>query len=66
MNIIISEFLNNPVAFCGGFISGVLRWDLSQEPLKSWLENQGVYVQPNASSQTGSGTTSGPKNIKID
>lgn len=62
MNGIVSEFLSHPMAFCGGFISGLLRWDLSREPLKSWLADQGVEMKPDPPSQS----SSGPKNISID
>ncbi|MEN9205680.1 MAG: hypothetical protein Q6K99_04520 [Thermostichales cyanobacterium BF4_bins_65] len=62
MNLILSEFLKNPVAFCGGFISGVLGWDLNQEPLRSWLADQGVYPKPGANADA----PTGPQNISID
>lgn len=58
---IAQEALQQPVAFLGGFVSGLLRVNLSDDPLKSWLEKQGIttYV-----SEPGNG--SGPQSISID
>ena len=39
---IVKELVQQPIAFTGGFVSGVLRLKLSSDPLKSWLEKQGV------------------------
>ena len=36
------ELIGQPVAFVGGFVSGVLRLNLSDSPLKDWLEKQGI------------------------
>ncbi|MFN3360887.1 MAG: hypothetical protein ACK421_05595 [Pseudanabaenaceae cyanobacterium] len=35
-------FTLQPVAFLGGLVSGLLRLDPQQDPLKSWLQTQGV------------------------
>ncbi|MCS6960620.1 MAG: hypothetical protein RMK91_11295 [Pseudanabaenaceae cyanobacterium SKYGB_i_bin29] len=35
-------FALQPVAFLGGLLSGFLRLDPQQDPLKSWLQEQGV------------------------
>ncbi len=37
---IAREIVKNPIAFAGGFASGVLRLDLNEEPVKSWLGKQ--------------------------
>ncbi|MBP0019506.1 MAG: hypothetical protein J7647_18385 [Cyanobacteria bacterium SBLK] len=34
------EFLQNPVAFAGGFLAGALHLNLNEDPLKSWLDEQ--------------------------
>lgn len=60
---IFSELMQQPVAFMGGFVSGVLRLNLSEEPLSNWLEKQGEYSPP-AKSSTNNG--SGPQSIEID
>ncbi len=59
---LMQEFLQQPTAFLGGFVSGLLGLDLHEDPLKSWLERQ-----------TGSAGTplppppaSGPQRITID
>ncbi|MGA1623448.1 MAG: hypothetical protein ACO36E_12090 [Synechocystis sp.] len=39
---VAQEFCKQPVAFAGGFVSGVLRLKLTDDPLKSWLQKQGV------------------------
>jgi hypothetical protein len=36
------ELTQQPIAFLGGFVSGVLRLNLADDPLKSWLEKQGM------------------------
>jgi hypothetical protein len=59
---IFQELLRQPVAFCGGFVAGMLRLDLAQDPLKSWLEQQGAKVAP----PSGPPTTAGPQSISID
>jgi hypothetical protein len=37
---IAREIVKNPIAFAGGFASGILRLDLNEEPVKSWLGKQ--------------------------
>ena len=39
---ILKELVHQPLAFAGGFVSGLLRVKLTEDPLKSWLEKQGV------------------------
>ncbi|AFZ36541.1 hypothetical protein Sta7437_3023 [Stanieria cyanosphaera PCC 7437] len=38
---VIQELLKQPLAFTSGFCSGLLRLDLNDEPLASWLNKQG-------------------------
>lgn len=61
---IARELFQQPVAFAGGFVSGILKLKVSEDPLKSWLEQQGIgafsYSEP--SSDSGSG----PQSISID
>lgn len=40
----ISEFLSNPVPFVAGFVSGTLGLQVNQDPVRTWLESQGVTV----------------------
>jgi len=63
---LLQELAHNPVAFLGGFMAGALRLDLSEDPVKSWLEQQGGV---SAASGAGTGTISkknGPQSISID
>jgi hypothetical protein len=59
---VAQELLKNPVAFAGGFVSGLLRLNLNDDPVKSWLEKQ------SGSAMTSPGTppTQGPQSIDID
>lgn len=55
------ELLQQPIAFSGGFVSGLLRLKPSDDPLKSWLEKQG-----NPSSGSSSSSSQRPQSITID
>ena len=61
---ILKELTQEPVAFCSGFISGALRLNLTEDPVKSWLEKQAGFTptnNPNSSSDT-----KRPKSIDIE
>ena len=62
---ILNEFLGQPVAFFGGLVSGFLKLDLQQDPLKGWLEKQGATPTTVASSSN-NGQNDGPQSISID
>lgn len=60
---VAQQLITQPVAFLGGLASGLLRLNLTQEPVKSWLEQQGApVVAPSSPNHNGSG----PKSITID
>ena len=61
---IFQEFLQHPLVFTGGLISGSLKLKLSEDPLKSWLEKQGLtkFTYTDSISDNGSG----PQSISID
>ena len=59
---IFRELAQQPAAFLGGFCAGVLRLKLSEDPLKSWLQHQGVTPTDSTSSDTGDG----PQSISIE
>lgn len=64
---LFQEFLQKPLAFMGGFTSGVFRLNLSDDPVKSWLEKEtGKPVSDAASSFDGSQNGGGPQSISID
>lgn len=61
---ILQEFLRQPLAFAGGVVSGALGLKMTEDPLKSWLQQQGVtnYTYTNSTTDNGSG----PQSISID
>ena len=58
------EFTKQPIAFMGGFVSGALRLNLAEEPLKSWLEKQGGIKISEDDSHKNNGN--GPQTISIE
>jgi hypothetical protein len=64
---IFKELSQQPVAFLGGFFSGVFRLNLSDDPVKSWLDEQvGSTGYTTASRGSDNGKSSGPQSISID
>jgi hypothetical protein len=62
---IVRELISQPVAFLGGFASGLLRLNLSDDPVKSWLEKQtGQPVDLDNDNQNQ--PPKGPQSITID
>jgi hypothetical protein len=62
----LQELTRQPVAFVGGFVSGVLRLNLNEDPVKSWLNQQNIQVNGNHEVSSNSDTASGPQKISID
>ncbi len=60
---ILKELTKEPVAFCSGFISGVLRLNLTDDPVKSWLEKEAGFTP---TSNPESSRKPQPKSIDID
>ncbi|HEY9834230.1 MAG TPA: hypothetical protein V6D26_27005 [Stenomitos sp.] len=64
---IAKELTQQPVAFLGGFFSGVFRLNLADDPVKSWLEQQtGSTPYTSAPSGSENGKSSGPQSISIE
>jgi hypothetical protein len=63
---IFKELLEQPVAFLGGFCSGVLRLDLSEDPVRSWLDRQADLTPAAGSSDAHNGKSEGPTTITIE
>ncbi len=40
LNPLTDKMLQSPVAFLGGFVSGIFHLNLNDDPVKQWLENQ--------------------------
>lgn len=63
----VRELARQPVAFCGGFFSGLFRLDLSEDPVKSWLNKQGAApTVSDANSTVNNANPKGPQSIDID
>lgn len=62
---LVKDLVQNPVAFLGGLASGLLRLDLNQDPVKSWLEKQGATV-PRSPDDNNKPGGNGPQSISID
>ncbi len=59
---IFREFSQQPISFMGGFLSGMLHLNPNQDPLKSWLEQQGRNESNNSNNQQ----SNAPKSIEIE
>ncbi|MEO1591185.1 MAG: hypothetical protein AAFU71_07835 [Cyanobacteria bacterium J06632_22] len=61
---IMQTLVRQPVAFLGGFASGVFRLDLSDDPVKTWLDQQqsGESTPPTPPPSA----PKGPQSISID
>jgi hypothetical protein len=64
---IFQQITQHPVSFLGGFFSGVLRLNLADDPVKSWLDKQ-ISSNSTTQSTTGghNGKATGPQQITID
>ena len=64
---IFKEFTQHPLSFMGGFVSGVLRLNLADDPVKSWLEEQlGKNSDPDYANELHNGKARGPQQISIE
>ena len=67
----VRELARQPVAFAGGFFSGLFRLDLTEDPVKSWLAKQGanpsaVSRSDSAASKSDANGSKGPQSIDIE
>jgi hypothetical protein len=64
---IFQQVTQHPVSFFGGFFSGVLRLNLADDPVKSWLDQQ-IGTNTTTAPTTGghNGKAKGPQQITID
>ena len=65
---IFKEFTQHPVSFLGGFVSGMLRLNLKDDPVKSWLDQQRGVTSSTTTTTTGgtNGRATGPQTISIE
>lgn len=61
----VQEMIQQPVAFLGGLATGLLRLNLNEDPVKSWLDTQAGKA---ATTPPGDDKTppDGPQKISID
>jgi hypothetical protein len=62
----LQELTRQPVAFVGGFVSGMLRLDLNEDPVKSWLNKQDVEPPADDLSSGTASSNGGPQKISIE
>ena len=62
---LLKELSQQPLAFFGGFVSGALRLNLSEDPVRSWLDQQ-AGMASTAPGDSSNGKSSGPQSIAID
>ncbi|NEO34663.1 MAG: hypothetical protein F6K36_30610 [Symploca sp. SIO3C6] len=64
---LLKEITTHPVSFLGGFVTGVLRLNLSDDPVRSWLDKHSDSPpSPPSSGNNSGGNGSGPQTINID
>ncbi|MGF1600640.1 MAG: hypothetical protein ACFCU8_01255 [Thermosynechococcaceae cyanobacterium] len=64
---LFQEFLQKPLAFMGGFTSGVFKLNLGDDPVKSWLETEtGKPVSVSSNDFNSGNNGGGPQSINID
>lgn len=64
---VVKQLTGYPVAFLGGFFSGLLRLNLSDDPVKQWLDQQsGSYTTTPSSSSSNGSKNGGPQSISIE
>ncbi len=64
---LFQELAQHPVSFLGGFVSGILRLNLTEDPVKSWLNKKGCSnSSSNLSKEVQNGKPNGPQQITID
>ncbi|MBD1913311.1 MULTISPECIES: hypothetical protein [unclassified Leptolyngbya] len=67
---VVQQLASHPVAFFGGFVSGLFRLNLGDDPVKSWLDQQ-VGTAPSTGTTASSnghqnGSSRGPQSISIE
>ena len=64
---IFREMSGQPVAFLGGLFSGLFRLNLSDDPVKTWLDKQAGKPDSEASKASDqSNKNGGPQTISIE
>ena len=62
----LQKLIQQPLAFTGGFVSGVLQLKLNEEPLSQWLESQGYNGSSVHNNSATPSSNNRPQSIDID
>lgn len=62
---LVKELAQQPIAFLGGLFSGAFRLNLTEDPVKSWLDRQMGTSSPTPGGSQ-NGKSGGPQSIAID
>ncbi|MBF2029743.1 MAG: hypothetical protein IGS48_23805 [Oscillatoriales cyanobacterium C42_A2020_001] len=63
---VLKELSQQPIAFLGGFFSGIFRLNMADDPVKSWLDKQTGTPSFSTTTEIHNGKSSGPQSISID
>jgi len=63
---VLKELSQQPIAFLGGFFSGIFRLNLADDPVKGWLDKQTGTTSFSTTTEVHNGKSSGPQSISID
>ncbi|GAB1544414.1 hypothetical protein NUACC21_70900 [Scytonema sp. NUACC21] len=64
---IFQELVQHPISFMSGFVSGMLRLNLADDPVKSWLSQQlSTNTYNSSTTEAHNGKAGGPQTISID
>ncbi|MEA5619006.1 hypothetical protein VB711_14310 [Cronbergia sp. UHCC 0137] len=63
---IFKELVHHPVSFLGGLVSGALRLNLADDPVKTWLDQHLSSCSTTSTPGVQNGKASGPQQISID
>jgi len=63
---VVKELTQHPVAFLGGLCAGLLRLNLEDDPIKSWLDQQAGEVTGKSEENGKADTGRGPQSIAIE
>jgi hypothetical protein len=63
---ILKEFSKEPIAFLGGFFSGVFHLNLADDPVKSWLDERAGATAGSALDSNQNGNGNKPQSITIE
>ena len=61
---VLQKLIQQPIAFTGGFVSGILKLKLNEQPLSDWLAKQGYSTVDNNNSDRNSQNK--PQSISIE